>query len=146
MGGRPTLNSTNSGCRQTARGELRKPREPDTAGELVRTVQQVERGEVVDPADVIAPALAAAKQDAGGAAGRGLAHLHVETVGMHGRFTGDGDAALVPAKVIFVRSEPERRGELEETAVGVTVEQALGVGIVGNAVAEIEPGRSEGVG
>ena len=87
---------------------------PDQPGELAGPVQEVERGEVVAAADVVAPALAAAEQDAGVAAGGRLARLDVKTVSVEGDFAGDGNAALVRPKVIFVRREAERRGELEE--------------------------------
>ena len=80
------------------------------------------------------------------AAGRRLAHLNVETVGVQGHFAGDGDAALVRAQVVVARREAERRGELEELAARVRVEEALGLGVVGDALAEIEPGSSAGAG
>src|SRR5260370_132493 len=122
------------------RAALRKPGELDAAGELVRTVQQIERREIIDAADVIAPVAATAEQDAGVAACRGLAHLHVKMIGMERHLAGDGDAAFVRAQVEGAGREAERRGELEQAPSGVRVEQTLAVGIVGHALAEIEPG------
>lgn len=50
------------------------------------------------------------------------------------------DSTLVAAKVIFARSKAERLGELEEPPPRLAVEQALGVGIVGDGLTEIERG------
>ena len=112
----------------------------DQHGELVGPVQQVERGEIVAPAGVVAPPLARAEQDAGiGARGR-LARLHVKAIGMHCDLAADGDAALVGAQIVFVGFEAERFGELQQLRAGMAVKAALGLGIVGDAFLEIEAG------
>lgn len=83
---------------------------PDEIGELRRTVQQIERGEVAAAADIVAAALARAEQDPGVAADRGLARLHVEMFGVKSDFTADGDAALIGAQIEGRGGEAERCG------------------------------------
>ena len=112
----------------------------DQRGEFVGPVQQVERGEIVAPAGVVAPPLARAEQDAGiGAHGR-LARLHIEPIGMHRDLAADGDAAFVGAQIVFVGFKAERFGELQQLRAGVAMKAALGVGVVGDAFLEIEAG------
>ena len=74
------------------------------------------------------------------AAGRGLAYLHVKMVGMERHLAGDGDAALVRAQIERAGRETESGGERKKLAARVRVEETLGLGIVANALAEIEPG------
>ena len=97
---------------------------PDQPGELAGPVQQIERGEVVAAAGVIAPALAGPEQDAGVAAGRRLARLHVETIAMQRRFTRNGDAARFERRS-YSSVEAERRGEREEPPPRLAVKEAL---------------------
>jgi hypothetical protein len=59
---------------------------------------------------------------------------------MEGHLARDGDAARVRAKVIGAVAKAERRGEIEQPAARPAVKEPFGVGIVGNAFAEIEPG------
>jgi hypothetical protein len=75
------------GAIANGRAELCKACHPDAASELGRIVQQIEGCEVVAAASVIAPALATTDQDAGVAAGRGLAYLHVEVIGVQDRLS-----------------------------------------------------------
>ena len=63
----------------------------DQRGQRCRVVQQIERGEMIGAADIVAAAVAAAEQDAGVGAGRRLARLHVKPVGMERYLAGDGD-------------------------------------------------------
>jgi hypothetical protein len=95
---------------------------------------------VIAPADIILPALAATDQDTGVVAGRRLARLHVEMIGMHRYFAGNSDAALVRSDFESTGGQTERRGEKAELTPRVSVEETFGVGIVGNAFPEIESG------
>src|SRR6266851_6100772 len=66
---------------------------------------------MVPAAGVVAPALAAAEQDAGVADGRRLAHLDVKPISMQRHFARDGDyveckKAFTPV-FLFRRSRPE---------------------------------------
>src|SRR6202023_3028171 len=99
---------------------------------------------IVTAAGVISPPFAGAEQDAGIGAGRRLAHLHVETVGMKRDFARDRDTSLVRAKVIVGGFEIERSGQLDELAARAAVKHPLGAGIVGYAFAKIEDGNRVG--
>jgi hypothetical protein len=59
---------------------------------------------------------------------------------MHRDLTADGDAPRVGAQIVFVGFETERFGQLQELRAGMVMKAALGVGIVGDALPEIEPG------
>jgi hypothetical protein len=104
----PEYRSAVSGCRRFSGL-------PDVAadqrGQFFRLVQHVERGEMVPPAGVVAAVLAGPEQDAGIGAGRRLAGLHIEPIGMQCDFTADGDAAGVGAQIEFTGGEAERVGE-----------------------------------
>ena len=63
---------------------------------------------MVAAADVVVPARAVAEQDAGVIAGRRLARLDIEAIGMQGRFAGDSEAARIRAQIVFAGPEPER--------------------------------------
>src|SRR5277367_5170490 len=59
---------------------------------------------------------------------------------MKDRFAGNGDPSLVRANVMVAVAEAERGGEQEQTAARMPVKEALFVRVVGDGLAEIEPG------
>ena len=79
----------------------------DAAREFLGPVQKIERGEIVAAADIVFPALAGPKQNTAVVAGRRLAGLHIEMIGMQRDFTRDGDAALIGAKIVSARHKTE---------------------------------------
>src|SRR5260370_42141526 len=118
----------------------------DAARELVWSDEQMEGGEVVAPADIILSAFASPEQDAGVVAGRGLAGLHVEAIGVQRHLARDGDAALIGAEIVRTGSEAERRRELPELAPRAAVEQTLAGGGVGDGFPKVESGGGGGAG
>src|SRR5260370_13428178 len=62
----------------------------DAARQVLGPVQKVKGGEVVRTAVVVLPALAGSKENARVVAGRGLARLHIEMIGVQRRFTRYG--------------------------------------------------------
>jgi hypothetical protein len=82
-------------------------------------MQQIERREVVDAADVIVPVTAAAEQDAGVVAGRRLAHLHIKSVGVQNNFAAYGWSTLIGSQIVLIVGEVEGRGQGFELALRV---------------------------
>jgi hypothetical protein len=101
-------------------------------------VEKVERREIVASARVILTAFTGAKEDTAIVTGRGLAGLHIETIGVQRDFSADSYAALVISQVESAGREAERIGEAAKLAARVEVEFALGVFVVGDAFAEIK--------
>src|SRR5205823_3439569 len=139
---RRALGSWNFAMISRCAAPLCKTGKLDAAGELDRTVQQIERREIIHAADIIAPAVVRPKQDPGIAASRRLAHLDVKPIGMQRDFARDGDAGLIRAQIVVTVAKTERGGERQQLAPRVRVEKALGLGAVGNRLAEIKSGRS----
>jgi hypothetical protein len=53
-------------------------------------------------------------------------------------FAGDGNAGLGGAHIVGVARQAERGAEQPETAVGLGVERALGLGVIGDRLLEVE--------
>jgi len=88
----------------------------DSPGELVRIVETVERREIVAAAGVVLAVLACTEHDTAIVAGRGLARLHIEVIGVHRDFSTDGDATIVISQVVCTGREAKRVGEEAELA------------------------------
>src|SRR5713101_1262844 len=112
----------------------------DAARQVLGPVQKVKGCEVVRAAVVVLPTLAGSKENARVVAGRGLARLHIELIGVQGRFTRYGDSTRVGSKIITLRWKAERSGKLLELAPGVAVEGTLCSIVVGDRLLEIEVG------
>src|SRR5258708_26995231 len=112
----------------------------DAARQVLGPVQKVKGGEVVRTAVVVLPALASSKENARVVAGRGLARLHIEMIGVQGRFTRYGDSTRVGSKIITLRWKAECSGKSLELAPGVAVEHTLCSIVVGDRLSEIEVG------
>src|SRR5579884_1364206 len=113
---------------------------PDPGREVVRTIEKVEGGEVVGTAVVVLPPLAGTEEDAGVVAGGRLARLHIEVIGVQGHLAGDGDAALVGAKIVSAGRQAEGSGKPLELAARVAVKRALHRRVVADTAPEIEAG------
>ena len=103
----------------------------DEACEFPGPVEQVQRCEIVDAADVILAPLAGAEENAGVVARRRLGHLHVDAVGVERDFARNGDAGLIGAQIVGVTRQAERGAEQPEPAAALGVERTLGLGVIG---------------
>lgn len=129
-----------------AGAESLSARASDEAGELGEIVEKVERREIVASAGIVLAALARTKEDSAIVPGRGLARLHIEVIAVHRDFSADSYATVVISQVVCTGREAERVGEEAELAARVEVEQALGVVVISDALAEIESGSGRGIG
>jgi len=71
----------------------------DSPGELARVVEKIERPEIVPPTCIVLPAFTYAEEHTAIVAGRGLARLHIEVIGVHRDFSADGRAAFVISQI-----------------------------------------------
>ena len=89
---------------------------------------------------VVLPALAGSEENARVLACRRLRRLHIEVIGVQGRFTRYCDSTRVGSKIITLRWKAECSGKLLELAPGVAVEGTLCSIVVGDRLSEIEVG------
>ncbi len=97
-------------------------------------------------AGIVLATFAGTEQHAAIVAGRRLARLHIEMIGVQGRLAGNRYPALIGAEVKGSRRHTERGGEEAELAARAAMEEPFGVGIVGDALTEIESDSGRGIG
>ena len=69
-----------------------------------------------------------------------LARLHVHVIGVHRDLSRHGYSTRVGSKIIILRREAERVGELLELAASVVMERTLCLAVICNRLSEIEVG------
>src|SRR5258708_38511857 len=79
----------------------------DAARQVLGPVQKFKGGEVVRAAVVVLPALAGPEENARVLGCRRLRRLHIEVIGVQGRFTRYGDSTRVGSKIITLRWKAE---------------------------------------
>ena len=88
----------------------------DAARQILGPVQKFKGGEVVRAAVVVVPALAGPEENARVLACRRLRRLHIEVIGVQGRFTRYCVSTRVGSKIITLRWKAECSGKLLEPA------------------------------
>lgn len=106
--------------------------------EFVGPVEQVERCEIVRATHIVFSALAGPKQNAAVVAHRRLGDLHIKMIAVEGNFAGNGDAGLVGAEVVGTGLKTQRYSNTAELGSRTTVEEALGLSVVGDGLSKIE--------
>jgi hypothetical protein len=87
---------------------------------------------------IVLATLAGPEHEPGIVTGCRLARLHVHVIGVHRDLSRHGYSTRVGPKIITLRREAERVGELLEPAVGVAMERTLCLAVICNRLSEIE--------
>ena len=95
---------------------------------------------MIGTAMIVLAALARPEHEPAIVTGCRLARLHVHLIGVHCDLSRHGDSSRVGSKIVTLRREAERVGELLEPAASVVMERTLCLAVICNRLSEIEVG------